>query len=170
MTGPSPIIPRPSDSERAAAEPGRGATPWSDKGDHDKAIADLDEAIRLEPGNAFFFAARGGSSVPEGGLRQGDRRLHRVHPDSIQKNRKPTATGAGPGTSRAMSRKALDRFRPGRIACLERRPAPVRHNASEIIVGQPVTSVLTVPHFRNLSERSSSATHQGGGSGFSHFV
>ena len=47
-----------SQSNRAAAYTYRGMA-WRDKGDFDRAIADFDEAIRLDPNSALAYAHRG---------------------------------------------------------------------------------------------------------------
>ena len=56
------------------------ASAYQAKGDHDKAIADYTEAIRLEPENAEAFRTAASPTRKQGRLRQGHRRLHRGHP------------------------------------------------------------------------------------------
>ena len=68
---------------RPEGSPGRITTvawPMSEKGDHDKAIADYTEAIRLDPKIAKAYCNRGWAYREQGRLRQGDCRLHRGHP------------------------------------------------------------------------------------------
>ncbi len=56
---PSPTTTRPSGSIPGPHSPTTAADAWRDKKDYDKAIADLDEAIRLDPGDALAFGNRG---------------------------------------------------------------------------------------------------------------
>ena len=53
---------------------------WCDKKEYDKAIADYNEAIRLDPKMRHAFNNRGHRLVRQEGVRQGDRRLQRGHP------------------------------------------------------------------------------------------
>ena len=59
-TRPSPTSPRPSDStpRMRAAYHNRGIA-WGEKKEYDKAIADFDEAIRLDPKDAVAYNNRG---------------------------------------------------------------------------------------------------------------
>ena len=56
---------RETQSDRATAYNNRGWS-YSDKGDHDRAIADFDEAIRLDPKLAIAFVNRGWSYERKG--------------------------------------------------------------------------------------------------------
>ena len=55
----SPTTPKPSDSIPTAQYDFafRGVS-WSEKGEHDKAVADLDAAIRIDPNNAQAYFNR----------------------------------------------------------------------------------------------------------------
>jgi tetratricopeptide (TPR) repeat protein len=44
----------------------RGGIAYDDKGEHDRAIADFDEAIRLDPKSAFAYNNRGGAYASKG--------------------------------------------------------------------------------------------------------
>jgi tetratricopeptide (TPR) repeat protein len=57
-TGPSPITTRRFDSKSTLAFIGRGDA-YSNKGDHDRALADYNEAIRLDPKSALALSDRG---------------------------------------------------------------------------------------------------------------
>ena len=60
MTEPSPILTRRSDSTPKAPSPlGAGATLMQTKATYDRAIADYNEAIRLDPKSALAFRNRG---------------------------------------------------------------------------------------------------------------
>ena len=56
------------------------APPGRKNKDHDEAIADFDEAIRLDPKTAEAIYVPWWPQVRQGGIRQGHRRLHRGHP------------------------------------------------------------------------------------------
>ena len=63
---------------------------WSEKGDHDKAIADFTQAIELNPLYADAYRNRGNAWNDKGELRQshrelrqGDKELHKPTPTSI---------------------------------------------------------------------------------------
>ena len=71
-----------------------GATPGCTKGDTDKAIADFDEAIRLDPENAEAYSNRGTPGTRKRRLRQGHRRLHRGDPARSRGRRSASTTGA----------------------------------------------------------------------------
>ena len=60
---------------------------WRDKKEYDKAIADYNEAIRLDPKDAVAYFNRGDAWVRQEGVRQGDRRLQRGHPARSQGRR-----------------------------------------------------------------------------------
>ena len=80
-TRPSPTAPRPSGSTRSMPRrTAAGALPTGEKGEHDKAIADYTEAIRLDPKYAEAYYNRGSGLQLQGRDRQGHRRLHRGHP------------------------------------------------------------------------------------------
>ena len=67
-----------------------GATPGTTKKDYDKAIADFDEAIRLDPKDRRRLRQPGRCLVRQEGVRQGDRRLQRGHPARSQASPSPT--------------------------------------------------------------------------------
>ena len=83
-TRPSRITPRPSGSipKLASAYNDRGNA-WQDKREYDKAIADYNEAIRLDPKKRIVPQPRQSRGRQEG-LRQGHRRLQRSHPTRSQ--------------------------------------------------------------------------------------
>ena len=77
----SPTTPRPSDSTRRTLQAynDRGIA-WSAKKEYDKAIADYDEAIRLDPKIPVRLQQPRRRLARQEGVRQGDRRLRRGHP------------------------------------------------------------------------------------------
>ena len=98
---PSPTTARPSGSTpRHALPTTTGATPGRTKKEYDKAIADYDEAIRLDPKVRHGVQQPGQRLVRQGGVRQGHRRLRRGHPARPRTSPRPTTTGATPGRPR----------------------------------------------------------------------
>ena len=80
-TRPSPTSPRRSGSIPTCPAYNNRGSAWSQKKDYDKAIADYNEAIRLDPTYATGLLQPGpvpGTAKKE--LRQGHRRLQRGHP------------------------------------------------------------------------------------------
>ena len=62
MTERSPTTPRPSASIPKNATPTTiGGSPGKPRSEHDKAIADFNDAIRLDPKNAWAYSNRGRS-------------------------------------------------------------------------------------------------------------
>ena len=76
---------RPSDSTRnSPRRTATGGASWFDKKEYDKAIADYNEAIRLDPKYAIAVQQPGQRMAREEGIRQGHRRLQRGHPPRSQ--------------------------------------------------------------------------------------
>ena len=70
---------------------------WESKKEYDKAIADCNEAIRLDPRDAVAYQNRGHAWFEEGRARQGHRRLTPRRSGSIRRMLRRTTTGAAPG-------------------------------------------------------------------------
>ncbi len=103
----------PARSQGTPCRTTTAATPGEKKGEYDKAIADFTEAIRLDPKDARAYYNRGVAWTGEGGIRQGDRRLHRGHPARSQGCLRLRQPRAAPGAERRnMTRRSPTSTRP----------------------------------------------------------
>ena len=116
---PSPTTTRPSGSipATAAAYNGRGIA-WHAKKDYDKAIADYDEAIRLDPEvlprtctqhalHTISYSSRTRTTRHMEEIRQGHRRLQRGDPARPEVRRRLLQPAASPGSDKKEYDKAI---------------------------------------------------------------
>ena len=103
-TAPSPTTTRRSGSIRSTPSPTTtGATPATPRATYDRAIADYNEAIRLDPKDAAAYNNRGNRLARQGRPRPRHRRLQRGDPARSQVRSRPTTTAASLGQPRATS-------------------------------------------------------------------
>lgn len=95
-----------SERDRATAHVIRGSAHWRQR-DFDQAIADENEAIKIDPNLAAAYVARSAA--------YGSRRM--TTSTSIRTSRRPTSTAALPAATRAMST-ARSPTRPGRSSSI----------------------------------------------------
>ena len=84
----------PARSEQRHPPTTIAATPMHAKGDYDRAIADYNEAIRLNPKYALAYTNRGNAWRQQGRLRPRHRRLQRGDPAQSEIRATPTTTAA----------------------------------------------------------------------------
>ena len=99
----------PTRSQDARAYNNRGNA-WRDKKEYDKAIADYNEAIRLDPKGRRCVQQPRQRLAREEGIRQGHRRFQRGHPTRSQECLPLTTTAATPGATRSEYDKAIADF------------------------------------------------------------